>query len=417
MDKKNFKFVGEVIEELRTTYASASSEEIKGKSEEAFYKEKVGKIVGIIPKTYKNKQSKNIDDIIKQEIGKIAKKDTSPNEDINNHADVENIKLSAANCLRFWDINNGWYDKSFIEYDSAKDLLENIKNCCKEILVETFSQKSDDLSKRIESTQKSWADEFDRLKRDLDEARLSKDSVEVLKKQVEDILPHTLTIIGIFVAVIITIVACYLGSILQKVDYLEDENVALSQTVENLTNTLSTMSVAGTPTQIENSNGMAKAIIASARSLQSSLRTTIMGGVVLLIIFFLLYLVAKLTGRPISCYCKDGNAYDCKNCEKYKNSNENGNNQTNSKRTDESQTKASATESTQPETESAAISEDLGANPEGITDAKKDPENKEKECGTIKKFSKHYPYILAIIVVSLSVLLLLFIAGFIQNIL
>lgn len=101
------------------------------------------------------------------------------------------------------------------------------------------------------------------------------------EKQAEALIPNMLTVVGIFVAIIIAVVACYLSFLLAK-------------------------------SGIDRSNG------AYSRPLEL-MQLLLTGHIMLGIVFLLLYLVSKLTSHPLTCYCRnfvrDSKSPTTSNCE------------------------------------------------------------------------------------------------------
>lgn len=85
-------------------------------------------------------------------------------------------------------------------------------------------------------------------------------------KQAEDLLTQILTVTGIFTAIIVAVVACYLSYILNRVDELK--------------------------------SGMTSSPFVNIA------RLGILACIVLLVAFFMVYLTAKMTGRSIACYSR-----------------------------------------------------------------------------------------------------------------
>lgn len=106
------------------------------------------------------------------------------------------------------------------------------------------------------------------------------------KQQADSLIPSMLTILGIFVAIIIAVVACYL-SILLAQNRIDGANETYSRPFEFM-------------------------------------RFLLMGHIMLAIIFLLLYLVSKLTSHSLTCHCKhfarsapcsDTSNFECSQCQ------------------------------------------------------------------------------------------------------
>lgn len=95
------------------------------------------------------------------------------------------------------------------------------------------------------------------------------------KKNVDSLLPNLLTILGIFVAIIIAVVAAYLSVILLQ------EKVGAGITV-----------------------------------FHTVVTCVLLGHVLLNLIFFFIYLISRMTNFTLACYCVCGKHTDCSKCDK-----------------------------------------------------------------------------------------------------
>lgn len=125
------------------------------------------------------------------------------------------------------------------------------------------AKELEDEIKRVEAARKS-----------AEEAREAADSA---KATAESIMPNMLTTLGVFIAIVIAVVACYLSLI------------------------LSTPYIQASPGE--------------APKTMNIVMLLLMGHVLLDIIFLLLYLISKMSAHPLSCHCLVGDQTDCQKCD------------------------------------------------------------------------------------------------------
>lgn len=106
-------------------------------------------------------------------------------------------------------------------------------------------------------------------------AESAQKAAESAQKATESVMPNMLTTLGVFIAIVIAVVACYLSLLLaQHFD----------------------------PSKDAQSVNMATILL--------------MGQILLNIIFLLLYLISKMSGHTLACNCSVGNKMNCGECEK-----------------------------------------------------------------------------------------------------
>ena len=151
--------------------------------------------------------------------------------------------------------------------NTAKDTIQSVQEHAKE--AKTNADKALASSKEAETN-----------------ANIALASSKEAKQQAESLIPSMLTILGIFVAIIIAVVACYL-SILLAQNRIDGANGTYSRPFEFM-------------------------------------RFLLMGHIMLAIIFLLLYLVSKLTSHSLTCHCKhfaqsttcsDASNSECSQCQ------------------------------------------------------------------------------------------------------
>lgn len=111
----------------------------------------------------------------------------------------------------------------------------------------------------------------------LEEAKLFKKEAAEAKKAAESLIPNMLAVLGVFIAIIIAVVACYLSLIFNQhqADPLPPLNI---------------------------------------------LMCLLMGQIIMDIVFLLLYLISKLTNYTLACHCFISRETDCSQCpEEYRN--------------------------------------------------------------------------------------------------
>ena len=102
-------------------------------------------------------------------------------------------------------------------------------------------------------------------------ADAAKEAVKRAIETADGIMPNMLTTLGVFIAIVIAVVACYLSVLLSH--YAQD-----------------------------------------AKTIDMSM-VLLMGHILLNIIFLLLYLISKMSGHSLACYCLAGNTIDCQECD------------------------------------------------------------------------------------------------------
>lgn len=142
------------------------------------------------------------------------------------------------------------------------------------ILKRTTSAKQSetDLARREAKTRKDNKEESQEI---LEKFNQTLEQWEAAKKNVDSLLPNVLTILGIFVAIIIAVVAAYLSVILLQ------EKVGAGITV-----------------------------------FHTVVTCVLLGHVLLNLIFLFIYLISRMTTFTLACYCVRGKHSDCTKCDK-----------------------------------------------------------------------------------------------------
>ena len=107
-------------------------------------------------------------------------------------------------------------------------------------------------------------------------AEAAKEAADSAKATADSIMPNMLTTLGVFVAIIIAVVACYLSLVLSD-PYVQTCPGEVPKTL-------------------------------------NIVMLLLMGHILLNIIFLLLYLISKMSAHPLSCHCLVGDQSDCQKC-------------------------------------------------------------------------------------------------------
>lgn len=178
------------------------------------------------------------------------------------------------------------------EAHKAAELAQKIGNTAKDEASKAAQAARDanDASTAAQANANTAKDTIQSVQEHAKEAKINADkalaSSKEAKQQAESLIPSMLTILGIFVAIIIAVVACYL-SILLAQNRIDGANETYSRPFEFM-------------------------------------RFLLMGHIMLAIIFLLLYLVSKLTSHSLTCHCKhfaqsttcsDASNFGCNQCQ------------------------------------------------------------------------------------------------------
>ncbi len=174
--------------------------------------------------------------------------------------------------------DSDWLDRFFDDLEFrhyASRLLESLCSCAWSSLPSTPQTAS--YEQREQETAQANAeeleDEIGRAEIARKSAEAAKEAADTAKATADSIMPNMLTTLGVFIAIVIAVVACYLSLILS-----------------------------------EPFNGKELKTI-------NVVMLLLMGHILLNIIFLLLYLISKMSAHPLSCHCLVGDQSDCQKCD------------------------------------------------------------------------------------------------------
>lgn len=161
---------------------------------------------------------------------------------------------------------------------------ENKKN--KDAINRAIDERFEKISIEVKKTEDKVNGAVIEVNDALKDVNVALEKAEDVVGQLKDNFTHVLTAIGIFTAIIIAVVACYLSYILNRVDELKNNMESLQQ------------------------SGMTSSPFVNIA------RLGILACIVLLVAFFMVYLTAKMTDRSIACRPYKCAAKNCDECEK-----------------------------------------------------------------------------------------------------
>lgn len=126
-------------------------------------------------------------------------------------------------------------------------------------------------------TAKEFEDEVGKAEAARESAEAAEEAAKNAKITADSIMPNMLTTLGVFIAIVIAVVACYLSLIL--------------------------------------SEPYVKTCPGETPKIVNIVMLLLMGHLLLNIIFLLLYLISKMSAHPLSCHCLVGDQADCQKCD------------------------------------------------------------------------------------------------------
>ena len=174
-------------------------------------------------------------------------------------------------------LNRFLNDLSFQHYTSQ--LLESLCYCAWNSLPNTpqttsFQEREQDT--KLANTEE-LEDEVGRAEAARKSAEAAEKAADNAKITADSIMPNMLTTLGVFIAIVIAVVACYLSLILSE-PYI-------------------------------------KTCPGETPKILNIVMLLLMGHLLLNIIFLLLYLISKMSAHPLSCHCLVGDQADCQKCD------------------------------------------------------------------------------------------------------
>ena len=171
-------------------------------------------------------------------------------------------------------LNRFLTDHKFRSY--VFSLLQILSRCAQKALpsrpqTTSYAEREQDTA---QANAEELEDEVGKAAAARESAEAAKKAADSAKETADSIMPNMLTTLGVFIAIVIAVVACYLSLILSKIYGISS-----------------------------GSSGMINIVI-----------ILLMGHILLNVIFLLLYLISKMSAHTLACHCLVGDQADCLKC-------------------------------------------------------------------------------------------------------